>query len=242
MKRKCLLAAVLFGVFSALSVTSVYAGWIEEEGYWWYQNADGSYACNGSQVINGVLYSFDASGHWIEENNETAALDHTYEREIYRKEFESYSSETKDIIYVTMADVTHDGIEELIWVQLFDTYPPYVYVDTVEQGKHKNLCWGSYRSRFEFFLCQKDNQSYILKKTNGIYQGEGDLSYELYSLNGDGTEQVVDSYTVHIVDGSSSADEKYRLFRQKAAVYENGAEMILSYDKTGLKPVKEFFR
>ncbi len=37
-------------------------GWIWADGYWWYQNTDGSYACNGSQVIDGKIYSFDENG------------------------------------------------------------------------------------------------------------------------------------------------------------------------------------
>lgn len=65
MRKRGILTMTLVGMLSVSCGLTSYAGWIQEGDYWWYQNTDGSYACNGSQVIDGVLYSFDASGHWI---------------------------------------------------------------------------------------------------------------------------------------------------------------------------------
>lgn len=67
------LIACFTGVFmTAATVTAYGAGWIWEDGYWWYQNMDGSYACNGSQVIDGVLYAFDENGHMKENHPQSS--------------------------------------------------------------------------------------------------------------------------------------------------------------------------
>lgn len=74
-KFKLFSLASLTGIWIATSTLNTYAaGWIWDSGYWWYQNEDGSYACNGSQVIDGILCSFDSNGHWIEDNTQTGQL------------------------------------------------------------------------------------------------------------------------------------------------------------------------
>ena len=42
--------------------------WRWSSGGWWYGDDSGWYAANGTYVINGEAYSFDASGWWIEED------------------------------------------------------------------------------------------------------------------------------------------------------------------------------
>lgn len=58
-------------------------GWIWADGYWWYQNTDGSYACNGSQVIDGKIYSFDENGHLKQASEHEQKIQHI--RDVYNQ-------------------------------------------------------------------------------------------------------------------------------------------------------------
>lgn len=110
-KSKRWLVAFFAGVFmTGLTVTAYGAGWIWEDGYWWYQNMDGSYACNGSQVIDGVLYTFDENGHMKETDTQSSQVSEQEQkilhiREVYnsinaRNDLDIFSSES----YVDYAD------------------------------------------------------------------------------------------------------------------------------------------
>ena len=77
-----------------------------------YQNEDGSYACNGSQFIDGRLYQFDGSGHRIKNDNEQSdAADEAIYRSFISQQFSG-----KENVRIALADLTHNGHAEMIVV------------------------------------------------------------------------------------------------------------------------------
>lgn len=57
-------------IFIAIGISLImsnfsYAGWKQDNGKWWYQNADGGYTVNGWQSINDEYYYFDSAGYML---------------------------------------------------------------------------------------------------------------------------------------------------------------------------------
>lgn len=57
------LCALLIG--SVNTSLNAYSGWKQDNGKWWYLNADGGYTKNGWQVINDEFYYFDQDGYML---------------------------------------------------------------------------------------------------------------------------------------------------------------------------------
>lgn len=95
-----------------ISTTAFAAGWIQNGGYWWYQNEDGSFVQNSSKFIDGRLYHFDGNGHRIASGYEQ---NYASDEALYRA-FISQQFAGKENVRVALADLTHNGHEELIVV------------------------------------------------------------------------------------------------------------------------------
>lgn len=58
--------------------TPVTSQWIEDQGNWYYLDANGVMLANTMQNIDGVIYTFDASGKWVNPNASTTITYNTY--------------------------------------------------------------------------------------------------------------------------------------------------------------------
>ena len=60
-------AGILIGaaLLSAVWCGTAFAGWNNDGGRWWYQNADGSYPSGSLASIDGKVYMFDGSGYMV---------------------------------------------------------------------------------------------------------------------------------------------------------------------------------
>lgn len=236
-KIRAFLIILLMDIFVLSFTVSVYgAGWCEENGYWRYQNCDGSYI-SSSEFIDGKLYHFDTNGYLMTDPFES---DNIYSEYLYKIYIDQNFSQND--IRIAFADLTFDGHEELI-VVYFPTNGsnPYLYVYTIVQNQVTEIYCRQSSFRNPFYFCIRNNNVFLLNKMNGIYQGEGGLTYLIYYLNPDGTENIVEEYSVYLLTDTLDGMQKEDLFEQKYNAVRQGCLMIIDDEHSSLWPVNRVF-
>lgn len=236
--QKLLMVFFVWIMLMASVFTAYGAGWSQEGGYWWYQNGDGSYACNGSQYIEGRLYSFDENGHL---KGNRAGQNRTSDEAVYQAFLaQNYSGKR---IKIALADLTHDGQDNLVvvWTD-HGAGITSVGIYGIVQNQVREISRETYRNfRNSLSLCIKDEKACLLETCEGIYQGEGDLSYTLYDFNGDYTRNVLDEYSVHVILDTAQGDRDSAIFYEKANAYQQGSVLVACDDQSSLWPEDSVF-
>lgn len=241
MKMVCLLVLICI-LTAGISISGFAAGWIQNGGYWWYQNEDGSYACNGYQFINGKLYQFDQNGCWVKSGNEqNEGVDEALYRAFLSQQFAG-----KGDVRIALVDLTNDGHEEMIVTCYEDGFSysgMYIHIYTIAQNQVKEILKQySQNFRYELYLCVRNGKACLLEKVNSVYQGEGDLSYLLYDFKSDGTQNILDSYWVHVILNTAQGDRDESQFKEKANALATGAVLITQGDDTKLWPANNVLK
>ncbi len=224
-----------------ITTTAFAAGWIQNGGYWWYQNEDSSFVHSTSKFIDGRVYHFDGNGHWVALGYEQ---NYAVDLALYRA-FISQQFAGKENVRVALADLTHNGHEELI---VFCTdYNSYqrtnVYIYTIIQNQVKEIANKySYNFRYELYLCIRNGMPCLFEKEDGVYQGEGELSYKLFDFKPDGTENILDSYSTYVILDTVQGDRDYDLFTQRADALSKGAVLVVQDETTELWPINNVLR
>ena len=162
-------------------------------------------------------------------------------KDIY-KEF--FYSQFSDADMVCLADITHDGDDDMIVVHRDDAngYGQYAgYVFTIQDGNVKKIYerFGDESHAggfFNWFLIKNGNNSFLGEEVHGMWQGMGQLSFITYHITPDG-EYVEDN---SIICPESSADEDSmgyitdealdRYYTKVGNALGNGLEIIDCYD------------
>lgn len=239
MRIKRLLAKTLLtGILTVASATVVYgAGWIQDGGYWWYQNEDSSYACNGSQFIDGRQNHFDENGHWTAEGSSQGnEADEALYKAYIAQKFDERN------IQIALADLTHDGHDELVTVYSSGTSDPVVSIYTIEQNQVKEIFRHPCNFRVEFYLTIRDGAAYWVNKATGVYQGEGDMSYTVASMNPDGTKNVIEEYSVYVNYHVEDSSWKEKEFENKFENVKRGATVVIRDYISSLWSVSSVFK
>lgn len=194
------------------------------------------------QFVDGKLNQLDANGNWIEAGN---AQNNVADEELYRS-FINQQFAGKENVRVALADLTHDGHEELIVVCYGYEYPywgTYIYIYTIVQNQvreiEKKL---SYSWRYELYLCVRNGKACLFEREHGIYQGEGDLFYKLFDFKPDYTENILDSYSVHVILDTTQGDKDYDLFMEKSDILMQEDVLVAHDDESELWPVNNVLR
>lgn len=235
MKIKKLISGMLLtGTLTIASAVITYgAGWIQDSGYWGYENEDGSHACNGSQFINGRQYHFDEKGHLtIEGSSQGNQADEALYKAYIANNF------TEKDIRIALADLTHNGHDELVIAQFSpDGFNPRIRICTIEQNQVKEIYQRQCSYRNRYYLTIRDNRAFLLEEGDGVYQGEGSLSYSVFSLNSDGTEKVADEHSVYLILDTADGNRKYDEFYKNFDEIKKGSTVILDHGQSALWPV-----
>ena len=193
------------------------------------------------QFIDGRLYQLVGNEQWVESGNkQNFAADEALYRAFISQQFAG-----KENVRVALADLTHNGHEELI---VFCTdYNSYqrtkVYIYTIMQNQVKEIANKySYNFRYELYLCIKNGMPCLLEKESGVYQGEGELSYKLFDFKPDGTENILDSYSTYVILDTVQGDRDDDLFTQRADALSKGAVLAAQGETTELWPVNNVLR
>lgn len=194
------------------------------------------------QFVDGKLNQLDANGNWIEAGN---AQNNAADEELYRS-FISQQFAGKENIRVALADLTHDGHEELIVVWYGEDEPlwgTHIYIYTIVQNQvreiEKKL---SYSWRYELYLCIRNGKACLFEREHGIYQGEGDLLYKLYDFKPDYTENILDSYSIHVILDTTQGDKDFDLFMEKSDILTQEDVLVAHDDESELWPVNNVLR
>lgn len=225
---------LLMGVLIMASVTVTYgAGWTQDNKYWGYENEDGSHACNGSQFINGRQCHFDEKGHLtIEGSSQGNEADEALYKAYITNNF--IEKDTR----IALADLTRNGHDELVIAQFSSGgFNPWIRVCTIEKNQVKEIFQRQCSFRNQIYLTIRDNQAFLINLFDGVYQGEGDLSYSIFCLNADGTENTADEYSIHLILDTVDGNRKYDEFYKKFEEIKKGSTVILDNGQTALWPV-----
>ncbi len=231
-KFKRFYLTLMTGIFVTASAVNTYgAGWVQDGGYWWYQNGDGSYPCSRSQFIEGKLYQFDKNGYWIKTGNEQNEIaDEAVYMRFINQNFAGRN------VQIALVDLSNNGHEEMVvrWREGSDN-ATYIGIYAISQNQVKEISREIYQNfRSELHLCIRNGKACLLKKTNGIYQGEGDLTYILYDFKPDYTKNVIEEYSVHIIYDTVRGEKDYDLFEKKVKAYTSGGVLAEGDGKTEL--------
>lgn len=194
------------------------------------------------QFVDGKLNKLDANGNWIEAGN---VQNNAADEELYRS-FISQQFAGKENVRVALADLTHDGHEELIVVWYGEDEPlwgTHIYIYTIVENQVKQIEKKlSYSWRYELYLCIRNGKACLFEKDNGINQGEGGASYKLFDFKPDYTENILDSYSIYVILNTPQGDKDYDLFMEKAGILTQEDVLIANDDESELWPVNNVLR
>lgn len=194
------------------------------------------------QFVDGKLNQLDVNGNWIEAGN---AQNNAADEELYRS-FISQQFAGKKNIRIALADLTHDGHEELIVVWEGEDEPlwgTHIYIYTIVQNQVRQIEKKiSYSWRYELYLCIRNGKACLFEREHGIYQGEGDLLYKLYDFKQDYTENILDSYSVHVILDTTQGDKDYDLFMEKSDIVTQEDVLVAHDDESELWPVNNVLK
>lgn len=189
------------------------------------------------QFINGRLYQLEGNDQWVESGNkQNDAADEALYRAFISQQFEG-----KENVRVALADLTHDGHEEMIvvWYGYDDPYvATHIYIYTIVQNQVREIEKKiSYNFRYELYLCIRNGKACLFEREDGIYQGEGGLTYKLYDFKPDYTENILDSYSTYVILDTTQGDKDYDLFMEKSDILTQEDVLIAHDDESELWPV-----
>lgn len=82
----------------------------------------------------------------------------------------------------------------------------------------------------------------MFEREHGIYQGEGDLFYKLFDFKPDYTENILDSYSVHVILDTTQGDKDFDLFMEKSDIVTQGDVLVAHDDESELWPVNDVLK
>lgn len=152
--------------------------------------------------------------------------------EIYR---EYFYSRFDDGDHVVLADVTGDGREEMLVVDLVDPegFEINGYVFTVKLGKVKEIYTNSGSSvhaggLYGWYLVERDGGYCLGEEGFGMWQGMGTLSFTQYTLDGNGNKTVVEELILNSED-EGKHDENGMVTEEAYFAYADQLYVIMEH-------------
>lgn len=218
--------------------------WSQIDGAWYYFEDSGYMVANtwvgdyylgenGAMLTDTVTpdgYHVGADGKWIPNVNQASGDVKSLYKTYCNSNFVSGTYRGM------LEDITQDGIDDLIVVK-FETSPrrnSIMHVLTVQNGKVKEIHTAeSPNFRSSYFIATVEGKKYLLQEITSIYQGSGQLSYSVYSLNNAGDKITFAEREVEIesLDDSSSEEKK---FDREVEKYKKDAVLIMNDDSSEL--------
>lgn len=204
--KKIFKAVVIATVIASLNVGTVSAGeWKQNDIGWWYDNGDGSWPANTSQIIDGTNYYFDERGYWIDDTQNKNVLSVDEQKRIWNDyistgKYKACINESGERMYA-LKDVNADGQLEM-FVSVGDYGWNYIWLFALDNGKpacvNKNYGYGTYR------YSKKQNAVMGLPEFKGFGGNSSEPFYRLRGTQFDYIYQIVQDEGVWYYTDNSS--------------------------------------